>query len=83
MFLVTKKRLRCMFRLTRIINVSEKLSNVYGDAFFCPCLVASFFAAIKKTGHGHRNRRRQLDQRKILGEGRSDNNQPAMGLEDA
>jgi len=48
MLLVTQKRLQCMFRLTRIVNVSEKLSTVYGDAFFCPCLVASFFAAIKK-----------------------------------
>jgi hypothetical protein len=69
MHLVTQKRLQRMLKLTRFTNVSEKLSNVYGDAFVCPCLVASCFVAIKKACHGRRNQRRQLE-RKSLGEGR-------------
>ncbi|GFG40785.1 hypothetical protein Cfor_06063 [Coptotermes formosanus] len=42
--------------------MSEKLPNVYGDAFVFPRFFTSFFAAIKIAGHGRRNQRKQLIQ---------------------
>jgi hypothetical protein len=36
-----------MFRLRGTTYVSEKLPNVYGEAFICPRFFANFFSAIK------------------------------------